>query len=120
MGKQEARGRHERSRGEERYQVALTNLTFYLATRGRPKDRERALGIGAEVAKRVDDFENRDSFMINYAFARLVYADSPQELDQAIAYLAKTLERKLSELEREEVMKYMGMGLRRAPWLGAA
>lgn len=95
---------------EEKRWVAASNLCYQLALRANPGDRERALTIGADAAQRADEFEDRDSFQINYGFARLTFAADEDERIGALVYLCRVMQRPLTREEQFEVLNYIVRG----------
>ena len=91
----------------EQHFLALANVSYALASIGDPRDRERALQAGKAAADHVDEFENRDSFAINYGYALYRYARTAAEYIRAFRYLSRLEDRSLSAEEVEEVRDYM-------------
>lgn len=94
----------------EQYFVANSNLSYYLAYDR--TDPETALEAGRTAEEGLESYPDRDSFVINYAYARMRFAEGKEELIQAIVYLANIhLERDLAEEDVEEVNSYVREGL---------
>lgn len=93
----------------EQYYVASSNLAYYLALQRH--NRDRALEVGRRAAKVADEFDDRDSFAINHAYARLRFARDSDELTDAVKHLAALHDRDLSAAEIREVNRYIREGL---------
>lgn len=102
---QAAEGRPE---FREQYYLAKSNLSYQLALE--KSDKDKALRAGQEAARHADEFEERDSFLINYAYALMRFASDTDELLEALDFLVNVAGRDLSDEEREEVFKYIEAG----------
>lgn len=101
----------EGEEGSEQYYLACSNLTYFLANKDRDHQKEKALELGEEAAEHVDEFENRDSFVINYGYARITFSESFDEMINALKYLVDLHQRDLAKEEREEINDYIREGL---------
>lgn len=106
----------DREEFEEQFFVANGNLAYQMAREEIGK--ERALEAGRLAAENAHRFENRDSFRINYGYARMKFADTDDELAEALEYLLSLRQFDLSVAEREEVAGFVREGASRLGQIG--
>lgn len=95
----------------EQFYLANSNLAFRLAKLGRNK--ERCLSLAELAADHADEFENRDSFLINYGYAQMRFAETREELVGSVQYLTELLSRNLQPEEVLEVNRYVEENLKK-------
>ncbi len=94
-------------KSRERLHVGYTNLAFLMAIRGKLRNRDEALQLAERAAAAVDDFHDRDSFVINFGYTKLMFARDPKEWGSAVDELARCLCRDLKDQEVDEVIRYL-------------
>ena len=97
----------------EQYYLANSNLCFLLALLKQHQD--EAIKAGKKSSDHADQFENRDSFRINYGFALLQFANDDKSLLDAMTYLIQLHQYELSPEERLEVNGYIVHGAKQLP-----
>lgn len=88
---------------------AKSNLAYYYAYKPYPEAKERVLTLAKETL--TDSFlypDRMNNFKINYGYVKMQYADTEEEIKQAIRYLEDLLKRPgLKEKDKVEVKEYL-------------